>query len=483
MQAAEAAVAHDHHVRAGLSLTLDPLNDAFQRITDDRRHSAQRGSPGQIPAKVGRCVPDHLIGIVHTFRQTIPMRAELHRVGARLNDGDQRRVADALAQTVERGGNGGRVVSEIVIDGDAAHFRDFFHASFDAFERAQRGDAHGRHHTDVTRCSQSSQGVGDVVLASHVPLDNALGDAFEHDFEPGAVFAEQFDLPLATGSGGLHRGPAAHLDHALQGRFGGWMNDQAFARNGSHQMVELPLDGRQIRKDVGVVELKVIQDRRARTVVNEFRAFVEKGAVILIRFDHEKRRIAQACRYGEVLRHPADQETRAHARMLQHPGEHAAGGGFAMSTRDGEHPAILQHVVGQPLRPGDVRQAFVQHIFHRRVAAGHGIANDHEVRRRIQLRRIVTLGQFDALGFELSAHRRIDVGIGARHMMAEFLGQNRHRTHESAADTKNMNVHSRPRKTWPQVSVGRRNSHSLGLIVRQTGRCRVCAAFYKGYCD
>jgi hypothetical protein len=43
--------------------------------------------------------------------------------------------------------------------------------------------------------------------------------------------------------------------------------------------------------------------------------------------------------------------------------------------------------------------------------------------------------------------------------MAELFGQDRHRTHESAADTQNMNVHSRPRKTWPQVSLGRGKSH------------------------
>ncbi|MNS80825.1 hypothetical protein D3C72_1145220 [compost metagenome] len=220
------------------------------------------------------------------------MRAEFHRVGARFDDRDKRRVADALAQAIEGGGNGSRVVGEVVIDGNAAYFSDFLHAAFDVLERTQASDAHRRHHAHMTRSRQSSQGVGDVVLTGQLPFDGALRHAFEHHFERRAVFAQQFDLPLAAGTGGLHRGPAAHFDHTLQGWLGGRMDDQTFAWDGPHQVVELPLDRRQIREDVSVIELKVIEDRCARTVVDEFRALVEEGAVVLVGLDHEKRRTA-----------------------------------------------------------------------------------------------------------------------------------------------------------------------------------------------
>jgi hypothetical protein len=43
-------------------------------------------------------------------------------------------------------------------------------------------------------------------------------------------------------------------------------------------------------KDVGVVEFKIVQDRRARPVVDEFRALVEEGGVVLVRLDHEEGR-------------------------------------------------------------------------------------------------------------------------------------------------------------------------------------------------
>ena len=155
------------------------------------------------------------------------------------------------------------------------------------------------------------------------------------------------------------------------------MNDQAVTGNGPHQVMELPLDGREIREDIRVVELQVIQDRGARAVVNEFAALVEKGAVVFIGFHHEERRTAQARGNAEILRHATNQKARTHAGMLQHPGQHAAGGGLAVGAGHRQYPAALQHMVGQPLRAGDIGQALIQHIFHRRVAPRQGITDHH----------------------------------------------------------------------------------------------------------
>ncbi|MDR6234962.1 hypothetical protein QE440_002703 [Pseudomonas psychrotolerans] len=129
--------------------------------------------------------------------------------------------------------------------------------------------------------------------------------------------------------------------------------------------------------------------------------------------------------------------------MLQHPGQHAGGGGLAMGPGHCQYPAALQHMLGQPLWAGDIGQTFVQHVFHRRIAARQGVADHHQVRRGVELRRVVALGQLDALGFQLGAHGRIDVGIGAGHAMAGFLGQHRERPHEGAADTEDVDVHDR----------------------------------------
>ncbi|MNN34352.1 hypothetical protein D3C81_1481560 [compost metagenome] len=113
-----------------------------------------------------------------------------------------------------------------------------------------------------------------------------------------------------------------------------------------------------------------------------------------------------------------------------------------MGTGNGQHPAALQHMVGQPLRAGNVGQALVQHVLDRRVAARQRVADHHQVRRRFQVRGIVALHQLDALGFELGAHGRVDVGVGTGHPVAEFLGQHGEGTHEGAADAENVDVHA-----------------------------------------
>ncbi len=175
--------------------------------------------------------------------------------------------------------------------------------------------------------------------------------------------------------------------------------------------------------------------------MDELAALVEEGAVVFVRLDHEERRAAQPRGDAEVLRHTTDQKARAHAGVLQHPGQHAAGGGLAVGARRGQYPAALQYMVGQPLRAADIGQAFVQHVFHRRVATRQRVADHHQIRRRIELARLIALRQLDALGFQLGTHGRIDIGIGAGDAMPQLLGENGQRTHEGAADAENVNMH------------------------------------------
>ena len=53
-------------------------------------------------------------------------------------------------------------------------------------------------------------------------------------------------------------------------------------------MVELFLDRFQVVKDIGVIELKVVEDQRARAVMDEFGALIEEGTVVFVSFDNEK---------------------------------------------------------------------------------------------------------------------------------------------------------------------------------------------------
>ena len=83
---------------------------------------------------------------------------------------------------------------------------------------------------------------------------------------------------------------ACHLrtDHDLHHRLDAAVgDDQAVAGHGAHQMVELGFDRRQVGKDVGVVVFEVVEDRRARPVVDELAALVEEGGVVLVGLDDE----------------------------------------------------------------------------------------------------------------------------------------------------------------------------------------------------
>ena len=98
------------------------------------------------------------------------------------------------------------------------------------------------------------------------------------------------DLVAAPGLGrkALALTPATHVHHALQARLLGIDNHPAFGGHGSHQVVKLALNGFEVIKDVGVVKLKVVQNRRSGAVVNKFAAFVKKCGVVLIGFDHKE---------------------------------------------------------------------------------------------------------------------------------------------------------------------------------------------------
>jgi hypothetical protein len=68
-------------------------------------------------------------------------------------------------------------------------------------------------------------------------------------------------------------------------------DDQAVARHGAHQVMELGLDGAQIGKDVGVVVLQVVEHGGARPVMHELGALVEEGGVVFVRLDDEERAV------------------------------------------------------------------------------------------------------------------------------------------------------------------------------------------------
>jgi hypothetical protein len=93
--------------------------------------------------------------------------------------------------------------------------------------------------------------------------------------------------PKANGDG-FPRRPAAQGKHFLDG----WLihrgDYSAGARHTANEVVELPLDGREIRINIGVIKLEIVDQQRARVVVHKLGALVEERRVVLIRLDNKK---------------------------------------------------------------------------------------------------------------------------------------------------------------------------------------------------
>ena len=292
----------------------------------------------------------------------------------------------------------------------------------------------------MTGSSNGGQSVIDAVFAGHVPAHSAKGFALETHLEHRAIGLDQLGLPAPLADH-LDRGPAAHGHHFRQVHVILGMDDQAIAGHGTDHMVKLLLDGFDVFKDVGVIKFQVVADQGTRHVVDELGALVEKRGIVFVRLDHEKRVLAQAGGHVEILRHAADQVARLQPRLLQYPGHHGGGRGLAVGAGHANHPAPLQYVIAQPLGSAGIGQATVEHVLHRRIAPGHGVADDHQIRCRVQMGGVIAFQQLDALLLQLGAHGGIDVGVRSTHPVAQRLGQHCKTAHEGAADTEKMQMH------------------------------------------
>ena len=130
-----------------------------------------------------------------------------------------------------------------------------------------------------------------------------------------------------------------------------------------------------------------------------------------------------------------------------------------MRTGHAEHPAAVQHVFGQPLRAGHIRQAAIQNgLDHRHAALGHIADHIHVGGKFVQLFGIEAFVHGNAQIGQLRAHRWIHFGVAAAHFEARFLGDGGQPAHECAADADNVDVlHSRK----PYLEMERRNYNGL----------------------
>ena len=111
-----------------------------------------------------------------------------------------------------------------------------------------------------------------------------------------------------------------------------------------------------------------------------------------------------------------------------------------MSAGNRQHPFVSQQVFRQPLGPGRIGQAGIEHVLNRRIAARHRVAYHHAIRALVQVLRQVAFHQVDTCSLELGAHGRVYGGIRASDTKAHLSRQQGNATHKGAANTQNVNV-------------------------------------------
>ena len=77
-------------------------------------------------------------------------------------------------------------------------------------------------------------------------------------------------MPAIADAEFLHRRPAALFQNLLQMRIRAVRDNQSLTGNNAYEMMELPLNCRNILKNIGMVKLKIIQDRNSGSVMNKF---------------------------------------------------------------------------------------------------------------------------------------------------------------------------------------------------------------------
>src|SRR5690606_33157029 len=145
------------------------------------------------------------------------------------------------------------------------------------------------------------------------------------------------------------------------------------------------------------------------------------------------------------------QESRLDPGVLQDPGEHARRGRLAVGAGDGHDVPPVKHVARQPLRPGAVRQAALEHGLHCRVAARHRVPDHDAVGCGLELVLREALGHVDAQAAELGAHRRVDVLVAAGDPVAGCGREGRDAAHERPADAEYVQVHAAVSSPAPQA--------------------------------
>jgi len=131
------------------------------------------------------------------------------------------------------------------------------------------------------------------------------------------------------------------------------------------------------------------------------------------------------------------------------------------------------------LRPRDVGQVAVEDRLHQRIAARDHVADQEQVGFQPNLLRVPAFDELDALRLQLGAHRRVDVGVAAGHLVACLLRDRSDAAHEGAADAQDVDVHlGQERRSTKDAKDAKESKIKFGRIGRraETPRKKITAS-------
>ena len=214
-----------------------------------RRNDAVRHHFLQVPLDVLAPEPEDPVGGCAAGDEFVPQGAQRHRMGARLDDGENLIASHPVAQSSKCGSDRGGVVGEIIVDDRVADLGQYLQAALDAGEAVQRVDGHHWGHPGMAGGGQGAQGIGYVVIAEQLPGHPAHGLAAQNHVECAAVrggvsCAPHFSVVVFRRLG--RRGfaeagngcPTPHAENFIDCPVPARRNDQPDAGYRTHQVME-----------------------------------------------------------------------------------------------------------------------------------------------------------------------------------------------------------------------------------------------------
>ena len=112
-----------------------------------------------------------------------------------------------------------------------------------------------------------------------------------------------------------------------------------------------------------------------------------------------------------------------------------------MRAGDDEGPPAGQEVLAERARHARPREAELLGAHRLGVLLADGVADDDELERAVDVRRVVALQAADPRRFERGAHRRVERHVRAADVVPRVAKEQRELPHSGAGNADEMNAH------------------------------------------